>query len=227
MFLQAVIFDFDGVIADTERLHYLAFERILEPFKLTLSWEEYVDTCIGFDDRAVFQYRFRHQPAHLEKDGLENFMSQKAQAFLDLVDELGAPIYPGVEELVAELRGVGIPIGLCTGAVRSDISKILAATLFADAFSVQVTADDVRCSKPDPEGYELAARALCPNLGQDGRIGIIAIEDTPTGLMSAIEAGLTTIGVTTTHPISELGKARLVVESLQDLNVTILSELLS
>lgn len=227
MSLRAVIFDFDGVIADTERLHYLAFERILVPLSLGISWEAYVESCIGFDDRDVFRYRFRHDPAYLENGVLEELIGRKAQSFLDLVAEEGAPIYRGVAELVAALQTASIPLALCSGAVRSDIAGILAATPFADAFPVQITAEDVAHSKPDPEGYRLAARRLLTNCDVSELATVIAIEDTPTGLASAASAGLTVVAVTNTHPASALGEAHLVVNSLEGLAVTDLAGLVT
>ena len=219
MSLRAVIFDFDGVIADTEHLHYLAFERLLEPEGLGVSWETYVETCIGFDDRDVFRYRYQHDPAHLENGVLETYVAAKAKAFLDLVKEKGAPVYPGVERLIRDLQAAAIPIGLCSGAVRTDIDAILRSTSFADAFLVQVTADDVERSKPDPEGYCAAARRL---LGGDELSippGIVAIEDTPAGLSSAMAAGLSTLAVTTTHDAAALRDARRIVASLEDVRL--------
>jgi len=227
MLLRAVIFDFDGVIADTERLHYLAFERILEPLSLGISWEAYVESCIGFDDRDVFRYRFRQDPSPMEDGGLETLIARKAQAFLDLVEEEGAPVYPGVPELISALQGASIPLALCSGAVRSDIAGILSGTPFADAFPIQVTAEDVAHSKPDPEGYRLAAQRLLPNLGSSELNRVIAIEDTPTGLASAVSAGFTTVAVTNTHPASALDDANFVVTSLEGLAVAELAGLVT
>lgn len=227
--LQAVIFDFDGIIADTERLHYLAFERVLEPLGLGISWEAYVETCIGFDDRDVFRLRLRQAGEIPEPDRLRTLVAEKAQRFVDLVREEGAPVYPGVPELLRHLREQGVPVSLCSGALRSDIDAVIRGAGFEHCFDAVVTAEDVARSKPDPESYLKALQAMAalhPN--RPLRAGtVVAIEDTPTGITAAKRAGLSVLAVTNTHAHGSLDEADAVVATLESLHVRDLARLLS
>ena len=83
--LDAIIFDFDGIIADTEPLHYQAFQQVLEPLGLGYTWARYVDHYMGFDDRDAFMEAFRAGGRLLDAAELEHFIGQKAAAFQDIV----------------------------------------------------------------------------------------------------------------------------------------------
>ncbi len=79
--IEAVIFDFDGVIVDTEPLHYAAFERVLEPLGLHFTWEEYVETYIGFDDRDAFRHAFSSKGEILSQETLHSLIETKSSDF--------------------------------------------------------------------------------------------------------------------------------------------------
>ena len=219
--LHAVIFDFDGIVADTEKLHYLAFERVLAPKGLSMTWEDYVAQCIGFDDRDVLRYRLGGAGEEPDGPTLQELVDRKALAFIELVQEQGAPIYPGVWNLVRRLHEAEVPLCVCSGALRSDIDAVLRATGFGHSFETMVTAEEVRRSKPDPESYLLALERLREKHAdrdiQPERV--IAIEDTPTGIAAARGAGLSVLGVTNTHPREALHQAQWVVESLEAIGV--------
>jgi len=198
-FPAAVVFDFDGVIADTERMHFDAFNRALAAQALPpFSWEDYVATYIGFDDRGVAAEVFRRaglrDPARARR-----LAADKAAAFQELIAAGVAP-FPGVRELLAALRG-RFPLALCSGALRADIRPILAATRLADAFEEMVTADDVPAAKPDPAGYRLALRRLeARHVRPLPPEQCLAIEDTLAGVAAAHGAGLRVLVVTNSHP---------------------------
>lgn len=223
--LHAVIFDFDGIVADTEKLHYLAFERVLAVRGLGISWEDYVETCIGFDDRDVFRLRLGAGGETPEGEALQALVDRKALAFVELVQEQGAPIYPGVWTLVRRLHEAGQPLCVCSGALRSDIDAVLRAAGFEHSFELVVTAEEVTRSKPDPESYLLALERLMqthPDRGIRAE-GVVAIEDTPTGIAAARGAGLLVLGVTNTHPREALSEAHWAVDSLEAVSLEGLS----
>lgn len=212
--IEAVIFDFDGVIVDTEPLHYAAFQRTLEPLGLHFSWQEYVETYIGFDDRDAFKHVFATKGTVLEHDRLQSLIGQKA-AYFDEVIKSGVTAYPGVLDLIFRLKAHKIPLAICSGALRSDIDPILAMLGIADCFDVIVTADDVAASKPDPECYVLAFLKLhSAHQSSFSKEATIAIEDTPAGITAATAAGLMVCGVTNSYPASRLDQATFVTESL-------------
>lgn len=215
---QAVIFDFDGVIVDTEPLHYRAFQEILEPLGFGFSWLEYEKSYMGFDDRDAFIEAFKTHDRQLSYDELCTLVTTKADIFQDII-RAGVNTYPGVIELIKSLHSSMVPLAICSGALRSDIDPILATLGIDSCFDIIVTAEDVAKSKPDPECYRLAFDKLCthwPNvLIRSGET--VAIEDTPAGISAASGAGLKVIAVTNSYPREQLSRAAYITESLADL----------
>lgn len=213
--ISAVIFDFDGVIADSERLHLEAFNRILNPMGKGFSWQEYVNSVIGFDDRGAF----RHAIRNVDDDALRELVNRKAQAFQDLLGEHGgAAALPGAVELIRHLSG-SLPIAICSGALLGDILPVLASLGIESCFQTIVTADDTSVSKPNPAPYRLA----CERLGI--RRGVMAIEDTPAGIRSAKGAGLRVLAVTNSYPSEALNEADAIVDTLEGLTLDSLQSL--
>jgi beta-phosphoglucomutase len=211
--LDAVIFDFDGIIVDTEPLHYKAFQEILVPLGMGYSWEEYLERYMGFDDRDAFKESFSAAGRQLSAAELKTLMDDKAEAFLRIV-AVGVAPYPGVVELIRSTSGT-LPLALCSGALRSDIDPILAQLGLVGAFDALVTADEVAASKPDPESYRLAVQRLQELF--PGRINparSLAVEDTPAGILSATGAGLRVLAVTNSYPEDRLTGACRVVTTL-------------
>lgn len=213
--LKAVIFDFDGVIVDTEPLHYRAFQEVLKPLGLEYSWDEYLAVYIGFDDRDAFRTVFTSAGQPLGSDRLRELIGQKAHAFNRII-AAGVVPYPGVVELVRDVKNHA-PVALCSGALRCDIDPILEQLFLSGVFDVIVTADDVPASKPDPASYLLTAKRLAetfPSLEPPVPSSMLAIEDTPAGIASARGAGLKVLAVTNSYPAEKLTAASSIVDSL-------------
>lgn len=211
--IKAVIFDFDGIIVDSERLHWAAFNQVLQPRDKTISWPEYIKTFIGFDDRDTFRHAF----PNLGKNELASLIEKKAAAFRELFETNGAAALPGAVELIKHLSGK-IPLAICSGALRADILPILKGLGVEKAFDMIVTADDTHISKPDPAPYKLAAKKLGVTSG-------LAIEDTPAGIVSAKGAGLKVLAVTNSYSAEALTQADAVVASLEGLTLEKLNEM--
>jgi len=212
---EAVIFDFDGVIVDTEPLHYAAFQRLLEPLGLGFSWEAYVETYMGFDDRDAFIEAYQAHGARLSATELQELIDKKAQLFQKIIRD-GISTYAGVVDLIRIIHSSQTPLAICSGALRSDIAPILETLDIADCFDVIVTAEDVAKSKPDPECYRVAHARLneCRLLNLPPE-QVLAIEDTPAGIAAAKGAGLRVIAVTNSYPAPQLTQADLIVETLE------------
>jgi beta-phosphoglucomutase len=219
---EAVIFDFDGVIVDTEPLHYAAFQRLLEPLGLGFSWEEYVATYMGFDDRDAFIEAFKNARDGLNSVRLQEMIDRKAGVFQEII-RCGINAYPGVVSLIRAIRDHQVPLAISSGALRSDIAPILETLGITDCFDVIVTAEDVARSKPDPECYALAHRSLksrhALELSPDR---VLAIEDTPAGIEAAKGAGLLVMAVTNSYPAERLSMADHIVKELDPLDMTFL-----
>lgn len=214
---EVVIFDFDGVIVDTEPLHYKSFQMLLEPLSLGFGWQEYIDTYMGFDDRDAFMAAFAAGGIKLDSDRLRSLISQKAILFQEVISD-GLSAYPGVVHLIHRLHSEGIPLAISSGALRSDMDPILAVLGVDRCFDVIVTADDVARSKPDPECYQLAFNKLSHFHRLSHTMNFaVAIEDTPAGILSARSAGLQVIAVSNSYPVEKLADASFVTDTLQSL----------
>lgn len=217
--LDAVIFDFDGVIVDTEHLHYQALNQILEPMGLGFTWDYYVRHLIGFDDRGVFETLLKKSRQPYSQAEIQRLVGRKATTFNHMVSVEPPDPFPGSIELIRSLSG-RIPLGLCSGALRSDIEPIFSALKLSDAFDVLVTADDVRYSKPDPACYRLAVRKLAAKCGCElAATRCLAIEDTPAGIQAAKGARLKVLGLTNSYDREYLGLADHVCDTLVGLDL--------
>jgi len=217
--LQAVIFDCDGVLVDTEPLHYRAFQEVLVPLGLGHDFQDYLDHFVGFDDRDAFIYAFKQAGRELAPLTLAKLMEAKTVALGNFIRQ-GVPSFPGVVELVKELMDRGVPMAVASGALRHEIEAFIASVGLNGAFRVIVAADQVTKSKPDPETYLLAIERLRQLQGSqplDPR-NCVAIEDTHAGILSAKSAGLVVIAVTNSFSATELAQADKVIGSLSELS---------
>ncbi len=217
--LKAIVFDFDGVIVDTEPLHYQAFIRVAKGLGVGFDYAQYLERYVGFDDRDGFRAMLTDTPGAADRDAagddrVVRLCEQKAQAFEAIVSEGFDPI-PGSIELIQHAKD-RLPLAIASGAIQRDIDPILGKLGLTDVFDPVVTADDVARSKPDPETYRLAVRGLAarrPDLAIQAA-HCLAIEDTTAGIASARQAGLATLGLAGTYPANQLHHAHRVVDSL-------------
>ena len=219
---KAVIFDFDGVIVDSEPLHYRAFLDVARSFGKTFDYDEYLRTFIGYDDRDAFRVMLTGQ-AEPGDAALEQRIVQlgrdKAVAFERIVNE-GIEPTPGVMRFIDEAAAAG-PIAICSGATRFDIELIVNRLGLSERFETIVSADDVERSKPHPASYALAVERLAQqHAALELKPGeCLAIEDTAAGLRSARDAGLYTVGLASTGPRELLRDAHRVIDSFDDLSI--------
>ncbi len=218
---DAVIFDFDGVIVDSEPLHYKAFQEVLEPLGIAFPWQEYVDTYMGFDDRDAFLEAFRAHGKDLDDRRLKQLVASKSAIFLDIIRN-GVRAYPGTVSLVTSLDASGLPLAISSGALRSDILPILDILGITRCFPHVISADDVRKSKPDPECYSLAFRRLKQThpLLVSTPDRCLVIEDTPAGIRSAKLAGLNVLAVTNSYSGKQLTEADYLTDSLENVRIS-------
>ena len=213
---EAVLFDFDGILVDSEPMHHRAFTEVLDPLGMGFPWKEYVEIYMGFDDRDAFREAFRARGIDLDEENLAKLVAAKSRAFQDGIRN-GVTAYPGAVAVIESLHAAGRPLALCSGALRSDIDPILAQLGVARRFGVIVSTDDVRRSKPDPESYALAFARLSERYAALPMVPekSVAVEDTPAGIRSAKGAGLRVLAVTNSYGAGELAEADWITESLE------------
>jgi beta-phosphoglucomutase len=222
--LQAVIFDFDGVIADSEPLHFRAFQQALAEDGLELSPKEYYARYLGYDDVGVFQAFGEDRGLPMEAARVTELVTRKGMKLQAMLNA-GSVLFPGAVEFVrAAARDV--PIAIASGALRHEIDEIIAAAGVSDLFAAIVASGDTPESKPSPAPYRLAFERLrdVSGIALDPR-RCVAIEDSRWGLESARGAGLRCVGVTNSYPADELVGAELVVNGLQALTLDALDRL--
>jgi HAD superfamily hydrolase (TIGR01509 family) len=217
--VRAVIFDFDGVLADTERLHLAAFRRVFEARGWDLDEATYFNRYLGYDDAGLMVAYAADRQIRLTPGELDELLTQKSGAFRGYLADGGQLLYPGAADCVSRLSG-RFALGIASGALRSEIVTILSAAGVLSQFGAIVGADDVRATKPEPEPYVTAAARL----GVDPR-RCVAIEDSRWGIESARAAGMQAIGITTTSPAETLAKAEWVVAHLDEVTVAAIEQL--
>jgi beta-phosphoglucomutase len=222
-----VIFDCDGILVDTEPLHYAAFQEVLRPLGLGFDYDLYMKHYIGFDDRDAFTEVFRSVGKPLEISRLSEFIQAK-EAALQAIVARGVPTFPGVVELVRELATRNVPLAVASGALHHEVQIFVSSLGLQDIFQVIVAADQVEHSKPDPETYVKALGEVQRHFGLPDLSPrrCVAIEDTPAGIRSARGAGLFVVGVAHTYPIGQLKDAAdYVVAGLPELSFPLLARL--
>jgi beta-phosphoglucomutase len=219
MKLQAVVFDFDGVLANTEPLHLRALQEALGERGIALDEEEYYTTLLGFTDAEALEVLSRTRGITLDAAARRTINEDKAARFAAL-QAANAGLFPGAVGLVEQLGAV-VPLAIASGARRDEIARTLERAGLASAFRFVVASGDTPRGKPAPDPY---ARAV-ERLGVDPSY-TTAIEDSRWGLESARAAGLRGIGVTHSYPARELAPhADLVVASLAEITLARLESL--
>lgn len=224
--LKAVIFDFDGVIADSEALHYEALNTVFNRYGLDVPKDVHWEKYLGYSDLENIEAVNRDYNMGLDDAKIQKMITEKKVIFDELIAS-GSIIIDGVAVFIQRLIDGGIRRAVCSGALRSDIDLMLAGSGFSDAFEAIVTADDVKHGKPDPEGYLMTLEQL--NQSGDPIIKAaecVVIEDSHWGLEAAAAAGMNPVAVTTTYSRDELAsKALKVVDRLDELSINDLQTL--
>ncbi|WP_432798411.1 HAD family hydrolase [Poriferisphaera sp. WC338] len=213
--MKAIVFDFDGVIFDSEPVHFQAFLMVSKGIGFEFDYEKYLQEFIGFDDRDAFRVMLDMVGFEgTKRDRIVELCQQKQDAFEALVNAGAARPIDGVVELITQIKQAGIPFAVASGATRMDIDLMLGSIGLADQFDIIVTADDVAASKPHPETYTKAVDLLAQKYEElDLKPeDCVAIEDTTAGIKSARAAGLQVLAITTSNPAEVLHEAHRVIE---------------
>lgn len=222
--LRAVIFDFDGVITDSEILHLRAFNQVLAPFGIQINTRDYYQEYLGLTDLDCFKLLANKGLLRVETE-ITNLVNQKNRIFEELAKSEGQ-IIEGVRVFLRMLRENDIPLAICSGAILVEIELILEQARLRDFFEVIVSAEQVKKGKPHPEGFLLTLKEL----NQHRQIPIegeqcIAIEDSHWGLEAAKAAGIHTIAVTNSYDADQLSLAEKIVSKLDELSISDLQQL--
>jgi len=209
--LRAAVFDFDGVIVDSEPLHYRALRDALRPEGVAIDEEEYRRIYLAYDDREAIRKALEHHGEPPDPERMKRVEARKVARFADMIPEI--PVFPGARDLVFGLAEE-VPLAIASGARHDEIEAILGILGLRGAFGAIVGAEDAGSTKPDPAPYLEAARRLAERAPGLAPAECLALEDSMAGIASARDAGMKVVGVAHSYPADELRAAHRVVDSL-------------
>ena len=223
--LRAIVFDFDGVIANSEPLHFLAYRDVLVEEGVTLTEADYYARYLGFDDVGAFEAIGASQGPVWDRAQIDGLVARKAMRLAELERDASV-LFPGAAEAIRRAAAAR-PIAIASGARGEEIRRVLIGEKLIGCFTAIVAAEDTPVSKPAPDPYLRALALLAPSFNAPLRAAdCIAIEDSHWGLESARAAGLRTVAVTNTYPADELS-ADLTIASLDALDLGLVARLCS
>jgi beta-phosphoglucomutase len=212
--LRAAVFDFDGVIVDSEPLHFRSLHDALLEDGVLITREEYWGSYLAYDDRGAIRLALEHHGQEAPPARVARIEGVKSARFAELIPQI--PVFDGAPELVRALASE-LPVAIASGARHDEIEAILMGLGLRDSFSALVGADDVARTKPDPAPYLEAARQLAGRADGLRPDECVAFEDSVPGIASALGAGMRVVGVANSYPAEELRSAHRVVGSLSGL----------
>jgi len=185
--IHAVIFDHDGTLVDSERQHFYLWKEVLSRFSINFQEAEYKTEHSGIPTRENARHLINKYSLNTDPDTLSRLKENCVQAFLE---NSAFELIPGVIQCMQTFKKAGLKMAIATGARRPEIDSSVSTHKFDKYISFSATSDDTSRSKPFPDVYQLAASKLnvpCKHC--------IAIEDSATGLQSALAAGMECIVV--------------------------------
>ena len=209
--IRAVVFDFDGLMVDTEASSFESWREIYAQHGAELSLDVWVD-CIGrpggYFDACTHLEKLTVLPVDRQK-----LRDEQKRRFNEM--NLLQPLRPGVHDYLREAQRLGLSVGLASSATRNRVLAHLEHLRVLEYFSATKCLEDTRKHKPDPEPFLAAAEALSVSPGE-----AVAFEDSPHGIASAKAAGLVCVAVP--NPITRalnLEEADILLESMASMTL--------
>jgi HAD superfamily hydrolase (TIGR01509 family) len=183
---QAVLFDFDGVLVDSEPVHFSVWRDVLAPFGVDLTWDYYAAHCIGVSDRAMIETLVRLSVPPADFDAVYAEYPRKREMFRDRM--LAAPpVYPETLQLLRDLSP-NYQLAVVTSSGRPEVEPILTAIGVLPLFSAGVYGTEAERLKPAPDPYLKAASML-------GITRALVVEDSEAGCASGRAAGFDVVEI--------------------------------
>jgi beta-phosphoglucomutase len=209
--IRAVIFDFNGILADDDPIHMQAFRRIAEEEGLGFTDEEYMDRYLPMNDHDCFTALWQKGNRTMRPGELEALIRRKSVCYFQAIDQKQV-LFEGAAEAIraAATRGT---VGIASGASIDEIRHILGSAGLLDCFATIVAAEDVTHGKPDPEPFRLASERLKISPAE-----CIAVEDSLGGIQSANAAGMPCLGIAHSYSRDRLenSPATWVIDSISE-----------
>lgn len=216
--IGAIVFDFDGVLANSEPLHLRSYQEVLQEHGVELGPDEYYQEYLGFDDVTAFRTLSARRSLGWTEEDIAAIVARKTTIFDDVVSSTDV-LYPEAAGCIERLAVV-LPLGIASGALRHEIEAILRRAGLERHFRFIVAAGETTRGKPAPDPYRRAARLheLPPER-------CVAIEDSRWGIDAAKDAGLYCVGITQTYGPSALPGADAIIGSLDEFTLELFEKL--
>jgi beta-phosphoglucomutase len=209
--LKCILFDFDGVIADTEPIHLAMFQKVLAEEGIALSKKAYLRDYLGYDDAMCFTQVYRDKGQKLNTAKRADLIKRKSR-YLKAFVKTKKVLLPGAKRVIKILAKT-YPLGIVSGALKSEIKLILKANELGTYFKFIIAAEDVKRGKPHPEGYKKGLAQMKKVFRKENLkpSECLVIEDSHWGIQAAHAAGMQCLAVATSYPQSKLNEADWVV----------------
>lgn len=198
MQFKAIIFDFDGILFDSEKIHLQACNQVFQLLGFTISEQEYFQLYVGLSDNEMFPLILNNKNIKFDIEQIENFRKQKIKAYKEIINNNESiDSFLDVKNFIRLYANKNKLFAICSGSTRIEIDATLEKLErgeLKDLFTDIITIDDISKGKPSPEGYLLAAKRL--NISPEY---CLAIEDTQTGATAAKNAGMKVAAVSVNH----------------------------
>ena len=206
--MEAVIFDLDGTLVDSEGVHARALDEVVRGRGLRGREEGYV----GLTDRQALMLVFEDHGVDPDEPEIRSIIDEKTALVKELVISEGVRAYPGAPAFVEEIARQ-VPVAICTASSSHEALVAVEMTGLREVVGAVVTCCDVTRNKPDPMGYLLAAERLGADPSR-----CVAVEDSRNGLAAALGAGMAAVGLLHTCPREHLDGAHAIVETIGELD---------
>lgn len=210
--VQAVIFDMDGVIADTEPLKAAAYQKVFtKEFNVTLPESDY--SWRGQPEECVMAYWLKMFDIQAD---VHRLIGLKRMAYQELLQREQLTLIPGITDFVKFLKQLNKKLGVATGSNKSEQQQVLAMSSLENMFDHVLVRCDVASSKPDPDIYLMMAKRLdvSPQC-------CLVFEDSPAGVMAAQKAGMPVVGVLTSYMADELKACQFYIHNFKDIPLNV------
>ncbi|MDZ7318457.1 MAG: HAD family phosphatase [candidate division KSB1 bacterium] len=208
MIIKAVLFDFDGVIANTLTYHVQAWQQVFAAHGVEILAD---DVCLleGQLAEEIGRQLAQQKGVSLSEYALREMVRQKRAIYNQITQ---AMVYPAARRLIDYLKENAIKIALVTGALRQNVETVTGKE-FLTQFDVIIAGNDVARTKPHPDPYLAAAEKL-----HVPPSNCLVIENAPLGIRAAKEAGMFCVALKTTiHDNAQLSEADMILENMNDL----------
>jgi beta-phosphoglucomutase len=191
----AVIFDMDGVIVDTNPYHLTSYQQFLKKYHIEHTEQELIEHMFGKSNSYILQYFFKQE---LSRADILRYGDEKEALFREIYAHLAEPI-AGLLPFIADLKRNGVKTAICTSAPTPNLDLVLQKIPLREQMDSLMSEPDVTQHKPHPEVY----------LKTSERLGVppekcVVFEDSVSGIQAGLAAGMTVVGVTTSHQPHEL-----------------------